>query len=231
MNEGLFVVLRREMKKRKYDPATVNCCLHSLKPFVDYFHPCHPRQLTETDIRGYLLHLQRSKPLPTEEGRTLLNALRFLYGEIYGIPFRITSLPHPRRDGKQPLILDKNEFATLISSIENTKHRTLLTLIYSAGLRLGEAVRLKPEDIDSNKHRIHVRSTSGKKDRSAALTSGALEELQFYFKEFRPTKWLFEGQHGGTHLSPSSAEKIFKRAVEKAGIDKPLKRQSPGRLR
>lgn len=230
MNEGFFAVLKRELKGRKYDPATVNNYIHSLKSFVGYFHPCHPRQLSETDIRGYLLHVQRSRPLTMEEGTLLLNALRFLYGEMFGIPIRIGSVPQPRRDGKSPLLLGRNEFAVLIGSIENVKHRALLTLIYSAGLRVGEAVKLRPEDIDSARHLIHVRSTNGK-NRIAALTNGALEELQFYFKEFKPTKWLFAGQHGGTHLSPGSADKIFRRAAEKAGINKPGKTHPRGRLR
>ena len=213
INEGFFTALRREFRKRKYDAATVEEYLHSLKSFVAYFYPCHPRQLTDTDIRGFLLHIQRYRPFTPEGGASFLNALRFLYAEVYGMPFRITSMPEPRGRGTRPTAPDRAELATIISSIGNAKHRALLALICSAGLRLGEAVKLRARDIDTNKHVVRVRSTDGRQDRLAPLPSVALEELQFYFKEFKPTTWLFEGQQGGTHLSRSSAEKILRRAI------------------
>jgi integrase len=225
MNETFFALLKRELRRRNHDAATVAGYLETLNSFATYFHPCHPRQLTETDIRGYLLYLQRSKPMTPEQTGTLLGALRFLYGEVYGMPFRITALPHPKPARTPPVLRDKNDLMALISSIENVKHRTLLTLIYSAGLRLGEAVTLRPEDIDARRRVIRVRSTNGKRDHVAPLPDGALEELQFYFKEFKPTKWLFEGQHDGTHLSRDYAGRIFKRATARAGISLPAKAQ------
>jgi integrase/recombinase XerD len=228
MNEAFYSLLKRELRRRKCSPAIVSAYIQTLSSFASYFHPGHPRQLTETDIRGYLLYLQRSRPLTPEQSRVVLDALRFLYVEIYGIPFRITSVPHPRHGRTPPVLLDRSDFMALIGSIENVKHRALLTLIYSAGLRLGEAVALKPGDIDTGKRVIRVRSMNGKRDHVTPLPDGALEELQFYFKEFKPTKWLFEGQNGGTHLSPGYAEKIFKRAVARAGISMPVKRHLQG---
>src|SRR5258708_7951994 len=96
MNETLVAIFKRELRRQKYDSARLSAYLRVLDSFATYFHPCHPRQLTETDIRGYLLYLQRSKPLTTEQGATVVGALRFLYAEIYGIPFRITAIPYPR---------------------------------------------------------------------------------------------------------------------------------------
>jgi integrase len=231
MSEPFSALLKRELRRQKYDSVKVSAYLHALESFATYFHPCHPRQLTETDIRGYLLYLQRSKPLTPDQGATVLGALRFLYAEVYGIPFRITVIPHSR-PGRTPSVLrEKSDLMALISSIENVKHRALLTLIYSAGLRLGEAVALKPGDIDANRHLIHIRSTNGKQEHVAPLPNQALEELQFYFKEFKPTKWLFEGHNGASHLSQAYAGKIFKRAAARAGISMPLKSLSRGTSR
>jgi integrase len=209
---GFFTALRRELKKRRYDAATANEFLQPLKSFSAYFYPCHPRELTDTDIRGYLLYRKRTKPMDNREWSRLSKALQFLYGEIYGRRLNLGSGAHP---GSPP------DLFVRISSIMNAKHRALLSLVCSAGLRPVEAVSLKPEDIDIEKHHVHVRSTQGKGDRLAPLPAGALEELQFYFKEFHPRGWLFSGQRGNKHLSRSSAQKIVKKVLGPRNLKQP----------
>jgi len=213
MNEGFFASIRRELKRRRYDRPTIEAFLRSLRSFVVYFHPCHPRELSETDIRSYLSYLARSRTGPLQTITQAVAALRFLYGEVYGEPIRIQS-----RNGKRGPIFERDKVSSMITSIENPKHRALLALVYSAGLGPDEAVKLRPKDIDTTGHVIHLTAADGRKNRTASLPDGALEELQFYLKQFRPTRWLFEGQQGGTHLSPRSALRILRQAVTKAGI-------------
>src|SRR5260221_3694857 len=161
-NPGFFTALRRELKKRKYDSAAANGLLQPLKSFSAYFYPCHPRELTDTDIRGYLLYRKRAKPMDNQEWSRLARALQFLYGEIYGRRINLGSRPHSGNPA---------DLSARISSIRNAKHRAHLRLVCSAGLRPGEAVSLRPEDIDVEKHRVHIRSTRGKPDRLAPLPS------------------------------------------------------------
>ena len=216
MNEGFFSSIRRELKRRRYDRPTIDAFLRSLRSFVVYFQPCHPRELSETDIRSYLSYLARSR---TGQVRTITEAvaaLRFLYGEVYGEPMRIRS-----RFGRRTPIFERDKLTSVITSIENPKHRALLALVYSAGVGPDEAVKLKPKDIDADTHLIHLPGAGRRKNRTAALPHGALEELQFYLKQFKPTRWLFEGQHGGSHLSPRAAQRILRQAVSKAGISVP----------
>ena len=102
----------------------------------------------------------------------------------------------------------------ILQSLSNIKHKAILTLVYSAGLRVGEVVKLKPEDIDSDRRLI------GRKDRYTLLSDIALRILREYYKEYKPSKWLFEGARKGRHISTRTVQAIFRQACEKAGIKK-----------
>ncbi|OLD61300.1 MAG: hypothetical protein AUI33_14720 [Ignavibacteria bacterium 13_1_40CM_2_61_4] len=217
MNEGFFASIKRELKRRRYDRPTIDAFLRSLRSFVVYFHPCHPRELSETDIRSYLSYLARSRTRPAHTITHAVAALRFLYGEVYGEPMRIRS-----NSGRRTPIFERDKLSGVITSIENPKHRALLALVYSAGVGPDEAVKLKPKDIDPKSHVIRLPGAHGRKNRTATLPDGTLEELQFYLKQFKPTRWLFAGQQGGSHLSPRSALRILRQAVTKAGMSGPL---------
>ncbi|MEW6410376.1 MAG: tyrosine-type recombinase/integrase [Nitrospirota bacterium] len=91
----------------------------------------------------------------------------------------------------------KEEIAKIINSVDNLKHRAILMLVYSAGLRVGEVVRLKSDDIDSRRMLIHVKGAKGRKDRYTMLSETALAVLMDYWKAYKPEKWLFEGARVG----------------------------------
>jgi len=148
-----------------------------------------------------------------------INALKFYYGNVLKKKF-IYEVKRPRKDKKLPVILSKEEVAKILSSVDNIKHKTILMLVYSAGLRVGEVVRLKPEDIDSKRMLIHIKGAKGRKDRYTLLSEKALEILRQYWRKYKPEKWLFGGAKEGRYLSIRSVDKIFRNACEKAGIKK-----------
>ena len=150
----------------------------------------------------------------------MFNALRFLYVELYKMPFVIGSIPRPKKVRKLPDILSPEEVIQILNGIENIKHQTILMLIYSAGMRIGEAVRIKVTDIDSRRKLIHIRNAKGKKDRYTLLSEFILEKLRLYYKEYKPKEFLFEGGNGRVHLSERSVQNVFHRAVEKTDIKK-----------
>lgn len=131
----------------------------------------------------------------------MFNALRFLYVELYKMPFVIENIPRPKKERKLPSVLSQEEVLKILSRVNNAKHKTILMLIYSAGLRVGESVRLEVGDIDGTRKLIHLHGAKGKKDRYTILSDAALEMLREYYKEYKPRTYLFEGQGDRSHLA------------------------------
>lgn len=132
----------------------------------------------------------------------------------------IYEIKRPRKDKKLPVVLSKEEVAKIILSPDNIKHKAILMLVYSAGLRVGEVVKLKPEDIDSKRMLIHIKGAKGRKDRYTLLSEIALHTLKEYWKKNRPEKWLFSGFKDGRYISTRTVQAIFDHAKEKASIKK-----------
>lgn len=137
-----------------------------------------------------------------------------------GIDIDELNIERPKRAKSLPQVLSLDEVKRLLGSIHNLKHKALLSLIYSAGLRIGEAIDLKLTDIDSKRMLIHIKMAKGKKDRYTLLSPSFLKLLREYYKVYQPKVYLFEGQNGRQYTS-SSAQMILKKAVKKAGITKP----------
>lgn len=152
----------------------------------------------------------------------MFNALRFLYVELYKMPFALSNIPRPKKERKLPDVLTQDEVKRLFKVVPNPKHRMVLMVAYSAGLRIGEVTRLRPEDIDRERRMIHIRGAKGEKDRYTMLSEKVMNELTNYLSVFRPAKYLFEGDHDGKPYSQSSIQQIFRKAVENAGITKPV---------
>ena len=212
--------VRRELRIRNYSPKTIKAYRSCIRLFVDFFAPRHPRELSSDDIRRYILHQIDEKKLSAGTVSQTLNALRFLYGEIYKRPFELGGIKHPKKSRKLPVVLSLDEVKRLFESVGNLKHRVLLMLAYSAGLRVGEVVRLKPEDIDSNRKLIRIQLGKGRKDRYTILSNVVLDGLREFWKAYRPKVWLFEGRPAGKRYSERSAQKVFEQAAKKAGIRK-----------
>ncbi|MBI4653963.1 MAG: tyrosine-type recombinase/integrase [Nitrospirae bacterium] len=148
-----------------------------------------------------------------------VNALKFYYGTMLKKRF-LYEIKRPRKDKKLPVVLSKEEVAKILNAVDNIKHKAILMIAYSSGLRVSEVVKLKAEDIDSKRMLIHVKGAKGRKDRYTLLSETVLETLRAYWRKYRPQKWLFEGAREGRYLSTRTADKIFVNACEKAGIKK-----------
>ena len=135
----------------------------------------------------------------------------YAYGEIH--------IERPRKEKKLPIVLSTGEIKSIFNSVTNLKHKTLLSLLYSAGLRIGEAINLEVTDIDSKRMLIHIKQAKGKKDRYTLLSLAFVKLLRTYYVAYKPTKYLFEGQNREKY-SNTSAQKVLKTAVFKAGIKK-----------
>lgn len=128
-------------------------------------------------------------------------------------------ISRPRDESYLPEVLNEQEITGILNATENLKHKAILMTIYSAGLRIGEAINLKIKDIDSERMQIRVEQGKGKKDRYTLLSAKTLEVLRKYFLEYKPKVWLFEGVKGDNY-SQKGIQAILKKSVEKAGIKK-----------
>jgi len=220
--KNLFEVCRSEMVLRGYSHKTVKSYLSWIRSLVEFSKPKHPRDLTNQDIRDYLIYLIDEKKYARASVNQAFNAIRFLYVELYKHDFVIENIPRPKRGRPLPKVLSEEEVIKLIDVTENLKHKAILLIIYSSGLRVGEAVKLRIEDIDSDRMLVHVRKAKNLKDRYTLLAPSMLEILREYYKEYKPQVWLFEGQRPGKSYTVRSVEKVFEKAKQKAGIIKPL---------
>jgi len=180
----LFTVLAREMKLRGYSYKTLKAYRSCIRAFVRYIAPKHPREAVSNNIRVFLLHLIESEKWEASSVNQMVNALRFLYVELYKMPFTLGDIPRPQKARKLPVVLSLQDVEKIFTALGNIKHRIMLMLVYSAGLRVGEVVRLKLPDIDGTRKMIHIHAGKGKKDRYTVLSDVVLEGLREYWKAY-----------------------------------------------
>jgi site-specific recombinase XerD len=194
--------------------------LREVRNYAKYFDKS-PELLGESELKEYLLYLLNERHLSHGTFRFYVAGLKFLYRTTLKREEVVTNIRYPNRKKTLPVVLDLSEVEALFSVTENIKHKALLMITYSAGLRISEASRLKITDIDSTRMMVRVEQGKRSKDRYTILSQTALECLRQYWREYRPKKWLFEGAKDDTHITISSITQLFQKAKKRAGIIKP----------
>jgi len=202
---------------------------HSKSTFTNYgrklAHLCFhfnalPHEVSDEQINEYLANLARSSKTPSRSAfKHTVYGLRY-YFRFMNFPKRAISLPVLPREDKLPEVLSKQECKRLFAAPDILKHRIILSMIYSAGLRSGELSRLKISDIDSGRMMIHIRRAKGCKDRYVPLSKKLLSGLRKYYTLYKPQEYLFNGKETGTQYSPNGLRWIMRESVKKAGIRK-----------
>ncbi len=215
----ILVNLSEQLRLKGYSSKTIKAYVGHIRRFVG-FKGRDPLYLTKKDIDAYLLYLLDDNSCSHSYVSQSISAIKFLYTEVYRKNDICIELARPKKEKKLPEILDKNEVAGLFLAVTNIKHKALMYVIYSSGLRVGEAVRLRITDIDSGRMLIHVVQSKGRKDRYTMLSETALKTLREYVKTYKPSHWLFPGQQADKHLTERTVQKIFDNARLSAGIKK-----------
>lgn len=207
-----------ELKLQGLSSNTIDVYVRSVRQLSDYFN-LHPSKLTDRDIRRYLLHLREQKPYSVKSYNVAVAGIKRFY--LLCHPNRpITNYRFIRPPFILPEVLSTDELKRLLQQVFSLKYQAIFALMYSSGLRVGECVHLKPDDIDSKRMLIRIRQSKGQKDRYTILGKTALALLRNYFKTYRPQVWLFEGKPASNPLHIRSVQKVFKKAVKMAGIKK-----------
>lgn len=207
-------LLKLELKR--YANSTVHTYVSFFEMFINHYKDKELNALDEREIRAYLQELVRKKVSNSYLNQTI-NAIKFYYEVVLGMPNRFYEIERPRPQSKLPSVIAKEEVLRIIDSTNNSKHRCIVQLLYSSGLRRSELLNLKLVDIDSKRMLVRVESTKGNKDRYTLLSKTTLESLRLYYKEWRPQNFLFEGRKGSQY-GAESVLGIVKRAAAKAGI-------------
>jgi site-specific recombinase XerD len=173
--------------------------------------------LSEEQIRSYLLWLIEKRKYGESQIHTAINAIKFYFEKVMKGERKVYEIPRPIKPLLLPRVHGKSKLIELIQRTENLKHRCILMLAYSAGLRVSEIVHLEIADIDSGRMTIFIKRAKGKKDRLVSLSPVLLENLRGYYKMYQPKKYLFEGVNGEMY-SIRSVQQVFREAKDRAGI-------------
>lgn len=208
----------RLLKLKNYSPNTVKSYLHCFEKFLNHFKNRDINLLGKEEIAEFLYE-ESQKGLSYGYQNQIINAVKFYYEKVLKRKKEYYDIPRAKRPQKLPVVFSEEEVQTLIGNIQNLKHKCVLYLIYSAGLRISEAVNMKIGDIDSKRNVIIVRGGKGKKDRTTLLSQKLLTLLREYYIQYRPKEYLFEGEFGNQY-SVKSIQNTFNKALERSGIRK-----------
>ena len=201
-------------------PRTQETYLREVENLAKYFNRS-PAELGEAELKKYMLYMINERHLSEGTFRFYVAGLKFLYRTTLKREWPVEKIKHPRSKRKLPVVLDLSEVEVLFAVTKNLKHKAMLMITYSSGLRVSETARLKMTDIDSKRMTIRVSDGKGGKDRYSILSRTALEHLRQYWRKYRPTEWLFEGQKQDEHITTHTIQTIFYAAKKRAGIKKP----------
>lgn len=207
------------LKIRGFSWRTSKAYLIHIKRYLNYYKDVNPLSLGEKEVQQYLIHLIDKHEVSNAFIDQSISAFKFLYTEIYNSEF-IINIKRPKKDKKLPNVLSSSEVINILKGVDNFKHKVMLIITYSSGLRVGEVVRLKVDDIDQERKLIHIRQSKGRKDRYTVLSNIALEALNLYLQVYRPEEWLFPGVASSGHLTERTVQKVFENACKKAKIEK-----------
>ncbi len=208
----------RKLATEGFSQSTINTYKNMLEIFLGFIQK-DASVVTIDDVRNFQYNFWVKHQYSVATQRQFIAAIKHLMSFIADKQIEIESLVLPKKDNRLPKVLSEQEVMLILTNVRSLKHFIILSLLYSAGLRVGELINLTPEDIDYNRKQIHIRQAKGRKDRFVGLSNNLIPLLQQYIEQYKPDTYLINGQD---HLqyTASSVRKILKKAAERAGITK-----------
>lgn len=209
-----------KLERLRYSPNTIKVYTQLLGAFMA-FHPGRELDhLTEEDIHAFMDSLVARK-LSASHQNQAVNAIKFHFEKVLGRPRIVHRIDRPKKGHRLPNVLSEEEVKRILDVRMNSKHKAMLMLVYSAGLRSGELLALRPQDLDRDRKLLRVNGAKGNKDRMTLLSAKALEAVDLYLEEWKPKRLLFEGQAGGPY-SAQSLRQVFLAALKGSKINRAL---------
>jgi len=208
------------MEHKRYSDSSVKTYVMAITTFLRFIKPKASAEATNEDMQRFVYQYMIPRKLSFSYQNQAVNAAKLFFKTIKGSVLITEQLERPRSEHKLPNVLSKEEVSKILQVLVNQKHRTMLSLIYACGLRRGELLNLKPENVDSMRHLLLILNAKGKKDRVIPISDKVITMLREYYKMYKPKTWLFEGQNAGEQYSDKSIQSVLKQALEKAKMSK-----------
>jgi len=219
-NQIALVAFSKELVLKGYSPSTIKTYTGEFMSFLQIIKGVPATEFSPERLKDYLYYCATELKLSEATLHSKINALKFYYEQVLGREKFFWEIPRPKKRLQNPTLFNQDEIAAILKATENVKHKTMLMMAYSAGLRVSEVVALKPTDIDSKRMCLHIRQGKGKKDRMVGLSPVLLVMLRAYWREFEPKVYLFEGQEAGTPYTTRSLQLVMNQAKERANVFK-----------
>lgn len=222
--EGIEAIekFKQHLRSKRYSESTITTYSEALKSFFTFFNSKSINLITNEDIICYNNDYVLKNKLSASYQNQVVNAVKLYFKTIKDTMIEVEKIHRPKRAKVLPNVLSKEEVKKILDAHSNLKHKAMLSMIYSCGLRRSELLNLKFSDIDSKRNIVIIRQSKGKKDRITPLSAKILDLLRRYYKEYSPKTYLFEGQEKNTQYSARSLEEVLKKSVKLASINKPV---------
>lgn len=210
------------MSSRRYSQSTIETYTDALRTFLKFHDNKTLQEISNEDVIIFNNKYILANKLSGSFQNQVVNAIKLFFRTIHGTTIDATLIHRPKREKVLPNVLSKEEIKAILEAPSNLKHKAMLSVIYSCGLRSGELIRLKPEHIDSKRNILIIKQSKGKKDRIAPLSPKTINLLRTYFTAFKPKVYLFEGAKEGYPYDERSLQNVLKQSIAKTGIKKPV---------
>ncbi len=209
------------LRSKRYSENTVKTYVEALRSFFIFCCNKTVAEISNDDVIHYNNEYILKNGLSASFQNQIVNAIKLYFACIRDTKIELDKIHRPKRAKVLPNVLSKQEVKAILNAHNNMKHKIMLSMIYSCGLRCGELLSLQAEHIDSNRGVVIIKNAKGKKDRITPLSSKILSQLREYYKMYKPVTYLFEGQTKGAKYDERSLQQVLKQALRKAGISKP----------
>lgn len=210
------------MEHKRYSPSTISSYREAVTRFLQHHEEIAIEELSNEHVVEYIHWIIGKNRISQSFQNQIVSAIKLYFREIEKSQIEVEKIERPRREHKLPNVLSKSEVKNILGSIQNIKHRTMLSLIYACGLRRKELLELKPNNIDSKRRLLHINNAKGKKDRIIPISDKIIEMLREYYRTSKPKEWLFEGQNAGYQYHEQSLQSVLKKAIRMAKVNKPV---------
>jgi integrase/recombinase XerD len=216
-----LITFKKFMQSSRYSENTIDTYMDCMKIFAEWMKEAEPASITNEDVETFMQQYAWQKKLSISWQRLLISALKLYYRRLENRSLEIENIRSPRKDHKLPNVLSHEEIKLILDSTKNLKHKAMLSITYACGLRSGEVLNLRKENVDSKRMYLRINNAKGRKDRIVPFGEKLLNLLREYYKAYRPAVYLFEGITRGEQYSARSFQEVLKQQLKAARIHKP----------